>query len=494
MLTLVALFSIYNIIHLIGNKQNVSALLFLSRFSKNVHNRVTTSKMPIKRTKLESLEKTHRNINCCSYTSRSYNGLSMTIAETSDSGVSSSTTVVGNNNGLLLGQPYRFDLDLLATADGGTLSPTTLQLPEQQAMIRNKIMLREDEDTILRGQEYESADVTIVINNEEAITSKQIDIGEVNSDLAYSMLSNRCFLLGASADFLSCLWDTMIVPSRTIDSTSMLSASPSVSYSTLYMVLASIAPFIYLFNSFIDVQWAEHRKNIAIPNEASMNKTDTGTVILSSYRRDTISTTSDTYHYYYTKNEPREEVRGQTQQPMMQNLTYTSSNSVTTNIMALDQNQTRITALFTERQILRIRRRIKTFSPKRQLIKVVKRSAHRHETYAAFSFGVAAFFSVVNLLLVSSSVQPSTFSTTATTILFPDTTSDQSIFNTLSVHTYLLSAIFAVTRSRHRPWTFSWMETPDILEGLYKPPFPSFIPPLLYCFNIIDIVSSCTTL
>jgi hypothetical protein len=487
MLTIVALFTTYNIILLIGNKQHVSALLFLSRFSKT---------MPRKRTKLVSLEKTHRNINCCSYNSRSHNGLPMTIAETSDSGVSSSssTAVVGSNNGLLLGQPYKFDLDLLATADGGTLSPTMLQLPEQEAVIRNKIVLREDEDSIMKGQEYESADVTIVINNEEAITSKQIDIGEVNTDLAYSMLSNRCFLLGASADFLSCLWDAMIVPSSTIDSISMPSASPSIWYSTLYMALASIAPFIYLFNSFIDVQWAEHRKTIAVPNETNMNKTDTGTVIISSYHRDTISTTLDAYHYYYAKNEPREEVRGQPQPPMRQNLTYTSSNSVTTNIMALDQNQTRITALLTERQILRIRRRIKTFSPKRQLIKVVKRSAHRHEYYAAFSFGVAAFFSVVNLLLVSSSTQQSTFSTTATTILFPDTISDQSIFNSASVHTYLLSAIFAVTRSRHRPWTFSWMETPDILEGLYKPSFSSFYPPLLYCFNIIDIVSSCATL
>lgn len=387
----------------------------------------------------------------------------MTIAEASENGVGSSTALVGNNNGLLLGKPYKFDLDLL-TADSGSLSPTMMQIPEQEGMIRNTILLGdEEEEPVTKDHEYESDDFTIVVNNEEAITSKQIDIGEVNSDLAYSMLSNRFFLLGASADFLSCLWDAMVVPSSTIDST-MPSASPSIWYSTLYMVLASVAPFIYLFNSFIDVQWADHRKNIVGPNETNMNKTDSGAVIISSYRRDTISTTSDDYYHYYSKNEPREEAVGQPQLSMMQNLTSSSSNGATTNIALLQQS--RSTALLTERQILRIRRRIKTFSPKRQLIKVVKRSAHRHEYYAAFSFGVAAFFSVVNLILVSSASPQSTLSTTATTILFPDTTSDQSIFNSLSVHTYLLSAIFAVTRSRHRPWTFTWMETPDILEGL----------------------------
>ena len=47
--------------------------------------------------------------------------------------------------------------------DGGTSTP--LQLPEQ-------------EETGQQQKEYESSDVTIVINNEEAIRSKQIDIGE----------------------------------------------------------------------------------------------------------------------------------------------------------------------------------------------------------------------------------------------------------------------------------------------------------------------------
>jgi hypothetical protein len=40
------------------------------------------------------------------------------------------------------------------------------------------LQLPEQEETGQQQKEYESSDVTIVINNEEAIRSKQIDIAE----------------------------------------------------------------------------------------------------------------------------------------------------------------------------------------------------------------------------------------------------------------------------------------------------------------------------
>lgn len=293
------------------------------------------------------------------------------------------------SSGYSLGQPYKFDFELIN--DGTT---ALVEIPDYN---------------VFREEDGERTQETLLVN-EEAVETEKILIGEVSSDLAWSMLSNRCFMFGASADLLSSVWDVV--------------GAPPASHNLIYAIMASLAPFVYLINSVIDVKWAEH---------SSLTSSDA-----AEHQKQPPEI--DSPMHLYTS---------------VQQLQYNTSSSEILREVRLKK------AITPERYFINARRRIKTFSPKRQLVKVMKRSAHRHEYFSAATFGVAALFSVVDLILLD-------FSGSYERTILPG--SDRAFFDAWSVHTYLLSAIFAVTRSRHRPWKFfSWAECPDSLEGKNHP-------------------------
>ena len=94
---------------------------------------------------------------------------------------------------------------------------------------------------------------------------------------------------------------------------------------------------------------------------------------------------------------------------------------------------------------------------KSKLLKIRKHAAHRRGLLAALSFGGAAFFAMVDLLIWY-------FGDYEKTMIAG---SDRAIIDALSVHLYLLSAIFAVTGKRTRPRTFAFsLMDPDNLEDL----------------------------
>eukprot|EP00590_Aulacoseira_subarctica_P006967 CAMPEP_0172419802 /NCGR_PEP_ID=MMETSP1064-20121228/6207_1 /TAXON_ID=202472 /ORGANISM="Aulacoseira subarctica , Strain CCAP 1002/5" /LENGTH=415 /DNA_ID=CAMNT_0013159457 /DNA_START=551 /DNA_END=1798 /DNA_ORIENTATION=+ len=320
------------------------------------------------------------------------------------------------SSGYSLGQPYKFDFELIN--DGTTAL----------AEITDYNVFREDDGELTHE--------TLLVN-EEAVETEKILIGEVSSDLAWSMLSNRCFMFGASADLVSSVWDVV--------------GAPSASHNMIYAIMASLAPFVYLINSVIDVNWAEHSSLMS----------------------------SDAAEQQQQQHSQHQEPQ-QIDSPIMhlstsvQLLQYNTSSSETLREVLSKKEMT------PERHFINARRRIKTFSPKRQLVKVMKRSAHRHEYFSAATFGVAALLSVLDLLLLD-------FSGSYERTILPG--SDRAFFDAWSVHTYLLSAIFAVTRSRHRPWKFfSWSECPDSLEDIGDVLFfaGSFIDVLLCDFHFDD--------
>lgn len=89
--------------------------------------------------------------------------------------------------------------------------------------------------------------------------------------------------------------------------------------------------------------------------------------------------------------------------------------------------------------------------------KIRKHAAHRRGLLAAVSFGLAAFFGLVDLAYYYYGNYESTLISG----------SDRGIVDALSIHMYLVSAIFAVTgrRTRPRAWTFT-LRHPDNLEDL----------------------------
>jgi hypothetical protein len=89
--------------------------------------------------------------------------------------------------------------------------------------------------------------------------------------------------------------------------------------------------------------------------------------------------------------------------------------------------------------------------------KIRKHAAHRRGLLAAVSFGLAAFFGLVDLAYYYYGNYESTLIAG----------SDRGIMDALSIHMYLVSAIFAVTgrRTRPRAWTFT-LRHPDNLEDL----------------------------
>jgi hypothetical protein len=67
-----------------------------------------------------------------------------------------------------------------------TTTTTTISHNNHRLEGEENVEKEEEEDV-----DDESAATMLVINNEEAVETEKIDIGEVNSDLAYSMLSNN---------------------------------------------------------------------------------------------------------------------------------------------------------------------------------------------------------------------------------------------------------------------------------------------------------------
>jgi hypothetical protein len=91
--------------------------------------------------------------------------------------------------------------------------------------------------------------------------------------------------------------------------------------------------------------------------------------------------------------------------------------------------------------------------------KVRKFAAHRRGLFAAYSFGCAALFGVIDMLIWL-------FGNYEATMIAG---SDRAWWDVLSVHFYFLSAIFAVCGQRSRPpvclW-LDWMNDQDNLEDL----------------------------
>jgi hypothetical protein len=90
--------------------------------------------------------------------------------------------------------------------------------------------------------------------------------------------------------------------------------------------------------------------------------------------------------------------------------------------------------------------------------RIRKHAAHRRGLFAALSFGFAALFGLVDLILY---YYYGDYERTMIAGL------DRGIMDALSIHMYLVSALFAVTgrRSRPRSWTFT-LTHPDNLEDL----------------------------
>jgi len=273
-----------------------------------------------------------------------------------------------------LGHPYQFDFDLINDEWNGD---TVLETASESVV------------------EETTAEATTLLVNEEAVETENIDIEDISSDLAWSMLSNTFFLVGGLTDLIISMWDVVTPP-------------PVFEFSNMiHVMIQCTAPVVYLFNSVIDVNWAEHTKQKALQHQHDHQH----------------------HHDHHDAIEHHDALPNMTQYAIeLHDMPHTHT-----------------------------RRRIKTFSPKRQLVKVLRTSAHRHEYYAALTFGIAAFFAVIDLVMGFSDIYDYT--------ILPG--SDRGIFDSWSVHIYLLSAIFAITSSRDRPWTLSWsIDNPDNLEDI----------------------------
>ena len=178
-------------------------------------------------------------------------------------------------------------------------------------------------------------------------------------------------------------------------------------YTHFHSILEFVAPTVYLLNSFIDVKWAQEvKKRNRLKNEMT-----------------------ETWNYWKILLDKDEEHEGQT--------AGESSSSPTGADATHKDNQP-------------------------WYIRLRKHAAHRRTLLAAWTFGIAAFYSVLAVMAFHWQQHS------------PWTYYLGEVSDAISVHVYILSAIISVSGKRTRPWLcigadegcLSWLDSPETLEDL----------------------------
>ena len=188
--------------------------------------------------------------------------------------------------------------------------------------------------------------------------------------------------------------------------------------------LEYIAPTVYLLNSFVDVKWAQQvKKRTQLKNQM----TDTWNywkILLDKDDSDLLPSTSESSRHFLHEHGTTNEAGG--------------NSNVTTN---------------------------SSQSPP-WYIRLRKHAAHRRTLLAAWTFGIAAFFSVLAVITAHASSSHPTFTTAAAVW--------GKVFDAISIHVYILSAVISVSGKRTRPWLcidstecgLTWLDNPETLEDL----------------------------
>ena len=184
----------------------------------------------------------------------------------------------------------------------------------------------------------------------------------------------------------------------------------------VFAVLEFVAPVVYLLNSLIDVRWAQSaQQRYRVKNEMT-----------------------ETWNYWrIVQQQPQQ------QQPHRDETTTTTNSSATIDNFR-QQGQTSSIDRRNQPWYIRLR----------------KHAAHRRTLLAAWTFGIAAYFSVLSVVVPHVKVLP--------------LAEFVPVLDGVSVIFYILSALISVSGKRTRPWLsisqdesgLLWMDSPETLEDL----------------------------
>ena len=228
-----------------------------------------------------------------------------------------------------------------------------------------------------------------------------IHIEDKSRDLAWSLLSNSLFLIGGTCYVILSAWD-IIQPREATKHTFWQHVG--------YVTISWIGPLVYLVNSVIDIYWAKDLR----------------------------------------RTEKRRKRQFGTSRKPPPTPTQQQNQSVPAVVIEGDFKAT------LERRPSRVS--VGTSFVREKIRSVRKYAAHRRGLLAAASFGLAAFFAVVDM-----GVQ--TFGNYDHWMM---QSTDTGLFDFLSIHWYVMSAFFAVCGQRTRPRICTWcfLTDPDNLEDL----------------------------
>jgi hypothetical protein len=227
-------------------------------------------------------------------------------------------------------------------------------------------------------------------------------------DLFWSFLSDSFFIAGGIIYVVLSIWDYI-----TWDSQSLW-----------YKSLSLLGPFVYLINSIVDILWANRvsRRNRAKSRIQQLMVKESKTI-----------SSIDTAEVFCSQEIDRNASRLDIQNPTIVELAH----------------QDHIGKL-------RYPSWKKCWTDQRS--KCRRHAAHRRTILAAFTFGVAALTDFIGVILgfVATNSNMDTYD------------DDDTIWDQISVHVYVLSAVISVTGQRTRPWLShrSCLDNHETLEDL----------------------------
>jgi hypothetical protein len=244
-------------------------------------------------------------------------------------------------------------------------------------------------------------------------------IPEMSLDLAWGVVSDSMFLVGGLCYVILSLWD--IYKLEDDDNENDYDDMGVITWrQRWYGIIENAGPIVYLLNSIIDVRWA------------------TDTQRLEKQRR----------------RQQRQEERQRERQQQQQQRQQQQRQQQQTTMRDHDHNGGDVV------QNKHGRSKKLHVQIKKQLHRVRKYAAHRRGLFAALTFGIAAMFGLLDELLWDTG--PHNYERSLIR------GSDRGWLDFLSVHFYLVSAIFALTGQRTKPrrCTRMFFHDPDQLEDL----------------------------